>query len=339
MANLHPTPKKSRRLLWAGLTALLIGVLYVAGWLYLASIAKERVIHELALQENSGRQSTKCQSVSARGFPLSLYVTCSDFSFEGHDQTLAVAANAVNIGASVFSPRTIQALATSPATIHIAGLVPLQADWSKLKASARLNGNATQDISLSTDNLRLQQAGIAEPAITDPGLELLDLKIDLNSIVEPLKLKMAFNDLRLTGETHLPALPELDGLIDISSPASLAAFSQPDENGSILRNKSLQLNQMLFLLPSGASFSISGPASVDETGLINADLKIRLTNPTAIGSALETAFPDQAKNISTVIFALGSMPKDETGATIVPVVVRNGKASAGFIPLGRLPLL
>jgi hypothetical protein len=33
------------------------------------------------------------------------------------------------------------------------------------------------------------------------------------------------------------------------------------------------------------------------------------------------------------------MPKDETGATIVPVLIKEGKISAGFIPLGRVPRL
>lgn len=335
MAKSRPSPQSSRRLTWGIISALVIVVLYTAGWFYLASMAKERVRNELA----QNADQLQCQSLSARGYPFSLSVSCSGMSFKDKNQTLHVAASAVNVGASIFALRTVQTQLTSPAAIAMSGADPIKADWDGLKASARMSGKSIQDISVTAQKLRLQKAAAENSAKTTAGLELLGLQFDLNSIEEPLKVKMTFEGLRLTGDTSLPDLPELDGLIDITSPENLAAFNQRDENGSVLRGKSLQLNQLLFLLPSGASISISGPASVDQEGLANADLRIRVTNPAAIGTVLQTAFPAQSRNINTIVFALSSMPKDETGATVIPVTIRNGKASASFIPLGRLPLL
>lgn len=338
----HPAPQSSRRLKWGILIILAVVVLYTAGWFYLASFAKERARHELAEHAEKDRGTVECQTISARGFPFALYINCSDISYRDADQTLHVAASALNVGRSLLSLRTVNTQITGPAAFAMSGIDPLKADWNSLKASASINGKTAQNISLTADSLNIQRIITTEPTsnanLQLPGLQLLGLQLDLNSVEEPLQIKMTFDDLRLTGDTKLPVLPELDGVIDITSPASLASFNQRDENGSVLRGKSLQLNQALFLLPSGASISISGPASVDDQGLVNADLKIRVTNPAAIGTVLQTAFPEQARTINTIIFALGSMPKDETGAAIVPVVVRNGRASAGFIPLGRLPL-
>ncbi len=337
VAKSRPNPQNSKRMTWGILFALFIVILYTAGWFYLASMAKDRVRTELANTAGQG-ETLECQSLSARGYPFSMYISCSGFNFRDKDQTLNAATSAVNVGASLFSFRTVQTHLTGPAALAMSGADPLKADWDNLKASARIDGRSPQNISLSADNLRVQTV-TAENAEAPTSLSLLGLQFDLNSLEEPLQVKMTFDDLRLTGDKSLAALPELDGLIDITSPASLAAFKEPDESGSLLRGKSLQLNQMLFLLPSGASISISGPITVDSEGFANADLKIRLTNAPAIGQTLQTAFPDQAKNINTVVFALGSMPKDETGATIVPVIIKEGKISAGFIPLGRVPRL
>lgn len=337
VAKSRPSPQSSKRMTRAILIVLSIVVLYTAGWFYLASIAKDRIRAELA-SVNAQQEMLECQSLSARGYPLSMYISCSGFNYRDQNQTLNAATSAVDIGASLFSFRTVKTQLTGPAAIALSGADPVKANWSKLQASARTDGRTAQDISLSAENLHMQSYRPDADSKT-PAVSLLGLQFDLNSIEEPLKLKMTFDDLRLTGNTPLADLPELDGMIDISSPASLASFKEPDESGSVLRGKSLQLNQVLLLLPSGANISLSGPVTVDAQGLTNADLKIRLTNTAALGQTLQAAFPDQAKNINTVIFALGSMPKDDSGAAIVPVRIKESKISAGFIPLGRLPRL
>ena len=337
VAKSRPSPQSSRRMTKGILIVLSVVVLYTAGWFYLASLAKDRISAELA--KIAGQEEIlECQSLSARGYPFSMYISCTGFNYRDQDQTLNAATSAVDIGASLFSFRTVKTQLTGPAAIALSGADPVKANWNRLQASAHIDGRTAQNISLSAENLRLQSVK-ADAGADAPAISLLELQFDLNSLEEPLKLKMTFDDLRLSGNTPLTALPELDGLIDISSPASLASFKEQDENGSVLRGKSLQINQMLFLLPSGASLSLNGPVTVDAEGRTNADLKIRLTNTAALGQTLQAAFPAQAKNINTVIFALGSMPKDETGATIVPVLIKEGKISAGFIPLGRVPRL
>ncbi len=337
VAKSRPSPQSSKRMTRSILIALSVVVVYTAGWFYLASMAKDRVRAELvkaAGQENS----LECQSLSARGYPFSMYISCSGFNYRDQNQTLNAATSAVDVGASIFAFRTIKTQLTGPAAVALSGVNPIKANWNKLQASARTDGRTAQDISLSAENLRLQSVK-TDTDSKAPVLSLQEMQFDLNSLEEPLKLKITFDDLQLSGDTSLAVLPEVDGLLDISSPASLASFKEPDENGSVLRGKALQLNQVLFFLPSGASISLNGPVTVDDEGLTNADLKIRLTNMPALGQSLQAAFPDQVKNINTVIFALGSMPKDESGATIVPVLIKEGKISAGFIPLGRVPRL
>ncbi len=92
-------------------------------------------------------------------------------------------------------------------------------------------------------------------------------------------------------------------------------------------------------MPNGAMVSLTGPFSVNEDGLINADLKLTLVNAQSLAQAGQAVFPAQGGNIATVLFALSAMPKDENGNPTMEIAIRKGKASAGFIPLGRLPAL
>ncbi len=335
VAKPRRSPQSSKRMTWGILIALIVVVLYTAGWFYLASLAKDRVRTELAHQTDN----LTCQTLSARGYPFSLYISCAGVTYGQPEQALNIAASALDVGASVFSPLTVQSHITSPAAVALGDAGAFKAEWKQFSAAARMSGRSARNISLTAENLQVQEVVADDNNSVASGIDLAGLQFDLNGFEEPLQVKTTFDDLRITGASSLTAIPELDGVIDISSPFSLAAFKERDESGSSLRGKSAQLNQMLFLLPTGASVSISGPLSVDEEGLANANLKIRLTNPAAIGAVLQTAFPEQAKNINTVVFALASMPKDETGATIVPVIIKNGKITAGFIPLGRVPLL
>lgn len=333
-ATSRTSQHSSKRMTWGILIILILVAAYTAGWFYLASVAKERFQNELAKSDNN----LACQNLQAHGYPFSLYMSCAGVQYTNAYQAIDFKANALDVGASLFSPFTARTQLSGPANIKMPETQPVRANWDKLIASARIAKKRPQDISLSAENLHMQLANQTgeQPA---PAISFLGLQFDLNSLDKPLHIKMTFDDLRLSGHKSLSALPELDGAIDISSPSGLTAFSEGDENGNTLRGKSLQLNQMLFLLPSGTSISMSGPASVDEQGLVNADMKIRLTNPAAIGKILQDAFPALTKNINTIIFALNSMPKDETGATIVPVIVKEGKVIVGFIPLGHLPAL
>lgn len=340
VAKANPAPRKARRWFWLMIVAVVIALCYTVGWFYLASLAKERAQNELTRSTAQGVDFLQCRSLSAHGYPFSLYIKCSDAIVQDARQNLLLTNESLSIGASLFSFKTIRSQLTGPANITLSGVPLLQANWNSLTTATQISGQTAQNIHLGANELHVEIQQEATSAQTRAaGIEMLELKFDLNSLIEPLKSKTTFEKLRFTGDTSLNALPELDGMIDISSEDSLVSLAGDAGSGSVLRGKSLQINQMLFLLPSGASVALSGPASVDPEGRANADLKIRLTNPAAIGSALQAAFPSQEKNIKTIVFALGSMPKDDRGATIVPFVIRNGKASAGFIPLGRLPLL
>lgn len=334
-AKPHRSSQNAKRMQKGIFIFLIIVVLYTIGWFYLASVAKDRVRNELAQQGDT----ITCQNLSARGYPFSLYISCKGITYSAPQHLVNFAANTLDIGTSIFSPHRVQARLTSPATLAAGNSGALKAEWKQLHTSARINGHSARNISLKAEDLHIQEIISGDDTRMASGIDLAGLQFDLNAIEEPLQIKTTFDKLRLTGNTPLTAIPELDGLIDISSPFSLASFSKYNDQDSRLRGKSIQLNQLLLLLPTGANISISGPLSVDEEGLANADLKIRLTNPATIGAVLQAAFPDQGKNINTAVFALASMPKDEAGATIVPVIIKNGKISAGFIPLGRLPRL
>ena len=77
--------------------------------------------------------------------------------------------------------------------------------------------------------------------------------------------------------------------------------------------------------------TLSGPLSVDEQGLIDARLEIRLRNPKAVGEVLGGVIPERKSQIEQGFAALAML-----GGGAMPLTVVKGKASLGFIPLGRI---
>jgi hypothetical protein len=98
-----------------------------------------------------------------------------------------------------------------------------------------------------------------------------------------------------------------------------------------LRGQSIEITN-LELSSGEARVSLSGPLSVDADGLIDARLNIKLNNPKAVASVLAGIIPEQKRQIEqgfAALAMLGSSPS-------MPLVIAKGKASLGFIPLGRI---
>ncbi|TGS90966.1 DUF2125 domain-containing protein, partial [Mesorhizobium sp. M8A.F.Ca.ET.213.01.1.1] len=81
-----------------------------------------------------------------------------------------------------------------------------------------------------------------------------------------------------------------------------------------------------------ARITVSGPLSVDAEGLIDAELTIKLRDPKAVAAILGGAIPERKSEIEQGFAGLAILGNEPS----MPLRIVKGKASLGFIPLGKI---
>ncbi|MBB5700590.1 hypothetical protein FHS76_000428 [Ochrobactrum daejeonense] len=311
---------------------------YTAGWFYIANRLEARARTDMARLVAQG-VGVKCEDLRMGGYPLQVNVVCDSISWQRPSEGMSFRAGRFTSGSPVYAPRSLTNELTGPAFIEFPGLEPLEINWSRFTSNTRLARPFPTDIELVAREVAV---GLRiETTRTEPLSTLEQMNLRMSGAGDSLKIDGRFAGLKLAQAAIGTAnSPEIDGLadIDVSDAATLLAKS-PSPLRERLRGHSGTINQAFLSMPNGAMISVAGPFSVDEAGLIDADVKLTLVNPQSLAQAGQTLFPEQGGNIATVLFALSAMPKDENGNPVMEIAVRKGKVSAGFIPLGRLPAL
>ncbi|GGA90874.1 hypothetical protein GCM10011491_18550 [Brucella endophytica] len=336
-SSVSQTRKSKGWLLLAG--ALFIGAAgYTAGWFYAAGQIEARAEADLARLSARGI-SANCENLHTSGYPLRLDVVCDSISWQRPTAGISFLAGRIQSGSPIYAPRSLTSEITSPAFVSVPGLMPLELRWNKLTSSAELIRPIPSRVATDAKDLSISIRN--ETTSTTPLARVANMHFEASGFKGPLQTNATFNGLTLSeaaiGDT---ALPPLSGSADVvfADAASILA-SRPGPVEERLRGQSGEIRKAVISLPSGGSLTLSGPFSVDDEGLINGTFRLSLVNPQALGETAQALFPDQRRNISTLLFALSAMPKDENGAPTLTVNVKDGKATAGFIPLGTIPAL
>ncbi|MGH6761393.1 MAG: DUF2125 domain-containing protein [Phyllobacterium sp.] len=327
----------SRRILILGIGILIAIGLYTAGWFVLANQLENRVIVGAASLASDGVTAT-CENATAKGYPFRIGLSCKSVTWIDRSRGVAVSTGAFRSAAQVYAPRRVVSELDGPVLIEMPGLLPLKMQWENLKSSARLTDSIPERVSVVGRNidvaLRTQASGtapVATIANAESHMRNIEKQIDAAWTFDGLKIDPAFTD-----GTELPALT---GSGDVSLANGVDFLHRPGMLDDKLRGQSGEIRQLALSLGNDGGFTISGPFSVADDGRISGSFKIVLNNPDALAAAAHNALPEFADEISTAQFAIQAMPRDEKGQPTVTVTVRNGKASIGFIPLGRLPAL
>ncbi|MFQ0814291.1 hypothetical protein AVM02_12810 [Brucella anthropi] len=331
-------PKARKRPIALIVILLVLAAGYTAGWFYIANRLEARARADMARLAAQG-VGVKCEELHMGGYPLRVNVICDSISWQRPSEGMSFRAGRFTSGFPVYAPRSLSNDLTGPAFIEFPGLAPLEVNWSKFTSNTRLARPFPTEIELAAREVAVglrTEATKTEPLST---LEQMDFR--MSEADGALKINGRFAGLKLDKAAIGSATsPEIDGVadIDIADAATLLARSDVPFQQR-LRGHSGTVNQAFLSMPNGAMISVAGPFSVDGDGLIDADIKLTLVNPQSLAQAGQTVFPEHGGNIATILFALSAMPKDENGNPVMEIAVRKGKASAGFIPLGRLPVL
>lgn len=339
MAHAGNELKKSRKrpITIAAVVVVLIAA-YTAGWFYVSGQIEARAKADIAKLASQG-VGVQCENLHMGGYPLRVNVVCSSISWRKPSDGMALRAGQFTSGSPVYAPRSLSNELSGPAFIEFPGIEPLEVNWSKFTSNTRLARPFPTEIELNAHDVTVGLR--TETTKTEQLSRLEQMNFRMSSEGDQLKINGRFAALKLEPFVIGNAKsPEIDGLADIEI-ADAATFlaSSPAPFNERMRGHSGVINQAFLSMPNGAMLSLSGPFSVDLEGQIDAALKVTMVNPQSFAQAGQTVFPEQGGNIATVLFALFAMPKDENGNPVIEIAVRKGKASAGFIPLGRLPSL
>lgn len=320
-------PKSRRGLFWLVAFIVVLFAIYSGGWFYLADRVKSEADKVVATLNKNGVEAG-CANLQVSGYPLSFTVSCDNLAYEDDARNIAASAGSFNAAAQIVQPLSPVANLRGPLRTSVPGMTPLWIDWDNLQANAKLWYPLPQRISLQADGL----SGQTDPADDTDPVELFSAgkaaaQLQPNGV--DLDYLGSFGDLEIDPDAiGGRVLPALDASGDVSLKNGVALIGTQVKS---LRGQSIQIRN-LDLSSGTARVTVSGPLSVDTEGLIDADLMIRIKDPKAVATILAGAIPEQKNAIQQGFAALAMLGSEPS----MPLKVVKGKASLGFIPLGKI---
>lgn len=330
-SNAPSSGSTARRFVWLAVGIVLFGVFWTIGWHLIAGRIETHL--PTTLQQMAGQQAqAKCSNAKVRGYPFRFGLFCDSLGYRNAQLGLNADSGALRSAAQFYRPNHIVSEVDGP--VVFSGLAGEgRIDWQALQTSifatpggldrGSLDG---RNISIDIDSAELSgKLGLRAQRLTaharkngpdfDVAAYAEQVQSDLFTQMSALKLSLE------------ATLPNQAGLLDAPFRAPQGAYQ-------------MQLHRMLVELEEGASLEISGPAQIDEDGLISGDLNLTISNQQRFAELATRIDPDSGNlfgNVAPMLGAFDTVPGDD--AITVPLTIRNGAVSMGFIPLGRLPAM
>ncbi len=329
------TPNYGRRIKWLGIFAALLMLAWTGGWFYLAKRGEEQVDLALATT-NTGPQKIACDNRMINGYPFRFGLFCDSVLFEQPSKGLRVSAGAFRTAAQVYNPWHVVGELDGPASIDAPGLQPLEINWSLLHASVRVNKPLPDQVSVEAKSLDVTIRGQAEARtraiLADYAaghMRREDKDAAFAGEVDGLLIDPAITPGR--------QVPSLSASYDVVLTDGVRILgSNPQSIGEALRGASGQIRTALLIFKDGGTLKLSGPWSVDASGLIDGDITLAFSDGEKLGAALAKALPEAASVIQPSLSAAAMAAGKDKEATLT-LTIRKGKVSAGFFPIGNIP--
>lgn len=325
-SNERPKSRSSRRFLWLAAFIVILFGGYSAGWFYLAGRLEAQAQAVIASFNRDGAVA-ECTNPEARGFPFRLGIFCDSVVFEDAAQGVGFSAGSFRSAGQIYDPMRLVAELDGPARIDMAQSDPLLLEWENLRASIRLATPLPEQLSLEAKNLRVATVA-GTPLATATTFEG-----HLRPNGNDLDLAGRFGGLTLDASLlkgH--ALPPLSGEADVTVDNRMTLVEKKIRS---LRGQSGTIHTMALSTGETTSISISGPFSVGQDGLLDAEFKLTVRDPKGLATVLSAAFPEISEKINQGFAGLAMLGD----APSLPLKIAKGKASLGFIRLGNVPPL
>lgn len=324
------TSAPGRRIVWLGLAVVISCALYTAGWYFFAGRMQERLPALFALTERQGVR-TECTNATVTGFPFRIGVFCDRTTIDFARDNMRLKAGALRTAAQVYNPRHVVSELDGPISLTGDDGLNARADWQLLHAStifaddgverASLEGTRTT-VSIDGPNLPITFTGESSrfAAHVRRNAADLDLVLETDDFSSPLTLDTKHFALEATVTDAANFLRE---------------GARPD-----LRGRTIRLHRMESEFAEGGIVDLSGNLAIAANGLASGELKIRLSDYQAVADRIGEIQPELADQISRfapLLTALDTEPDDGNDTITLPLTIRDGNASIGILPLGRIP--
>lgn len=314
-----------RRILWLGVFIVVVIACYTAGWFWLAGKIEGETRTALAKMEERGVKA-ECANLAVRGYPFRIGLYCDRVAFAQPAQEVSAAAGAFRSAGQIYDPMRLVAELDSPATVSMPDGGQMALDWQTLRASTRLTQTLPELTSLEGSGLRVGVDGkpqLVSAETFEAHMRPNEADVDLAASFGGLVF-----DPSLVGDR---TVPPLTGEADLSVKDGLKLLAE--NRARNLRGQSGIVRKLTLQLGEKGALILSGPYSIDQDGLIDADFKVSISDPKALAVSLAQVFPEQESKIKqgfAGLAFLGSKPS-------LPLRITKGKATLGFIPLGGIP--
>lgn len=312
----------ARRFFWFSVLVLFALTAYAGGWYWAAG----RLVEEVQARsgELPGGHRVACDNPQAKGFPFRIGLYCDRISYE-RDGRLSFDGGALRSAAQVYSPFRVVAETDGPARLTFAGYVPFDLHWTNAQASARLARPLPEIVSTDFHDLSVT----ADIAGTPELLSAHRFQVHMRPAGRDVELGVRFEALS-TGEVLTGgAMAPLGGMVDIVWKDGVSRL------GRGVPGSEFVVRNMEFVGPGGARLQATGTAGVGEDRLLDAELTLTAENVAGVTAILTQAFPAAAAQIASVAAGLSAMGERPS----IPLTIKDGAMSIGFLPIGFLPPL
>ena len=315
-----PAGGYQRRFFWFAAIVVAVIAVYTIAWFYAARLLEDEAAGVIG-RLNQGERQLSCSQPQGKGYPFRIGLFCDAVGLQLPDRGVAISAGAFRSAAQVYAPRHIVGELDGPLVMELAGLPPIQAGWSTLRASVRIAEPIPERLSLEVsdlivagrDNLLDMVRARAGQFHMRPNAGNLDVAVQLSGLtVDP----------SLIGERRIPPL-------DVDLTGGMAALLA---NRDSLRGRSAIIRRLSLAAGENASISMAGPVSVGDDGLIDAELSISVNDPAEIARIVGLILPEAEQQIASVASGLAAL--GNTAA--IPIRIQDGRIFLGFIPTGRI---
>ena len=321
--------KYGRRFFWLALAIVAVIGAYTGGWFYAARMLEAEVGSAVAGLNGNGRRAS-CEEPQARGFPFRLGLFCRSVMYEDARSGVSFQARALRSAAQVYEPWRVVGELDAPGRLEAPGLRALALGWESLRASVRLARPLPER--LSVEALGVEVGLDEQGARPEPLFKARSVEAHLRPAGEDLDVALRFGEVQPDAAlTRDVALPPLSGLADLV----LAGGALPGGMEGSLRGRSGTIRNLTVTAAGGAGVTVSGPVSVDEAGLVDAELQLVVREPMELARILGDLAPQARREIELALSSIAAMG----GSPGLPLRIVKGEARLGFIPLGDVPPL
>lgn len=320
----------SRRIILLALGIVVVVIGYTYGWNYAADRLVAEANARVAALNASGRRAN-CENAEARGYPFRIGLFCRSIMYVDAPSGVAVRAGPFRSAAQVYQPQRVVGELDGPAIIEFPGINAQEVSWEEMRASSRLASPRPDIVSVEASKIAIGPD--SAPAGQRPAASADRAEFHIRPAGTGSDVAWRFERLSLDPDLlGQGTLPLISGEADLHFPVDpVPAFS-----GRGLRGLATVVNSMVIRTAGNETAArVEGPFSIDEAGLIDAELSLSVENPQVFAQIMAELFPaarDQIRLAVAGAAMLGDNPS-------LPMRISKGRVSIGFLNLGTLPPL